>query len=102
MAKTKRDKKGIRELLKMLERDNINAEPSDEEVNGKGALGDIVIQYKGRKYPITVKRDERIPNKTLEKLNDETELLMFRKNRKNWKVYMDLSTLILLLLNNRS
>ncbi len=102
MANTRKQEKGIRELLKILSGDNFNIEQSDEDSTGKAGVGDVVLNFKGRKYPIEVERKESIPNSTLEDEKDESAILMFRKNREKWKVYMDLDTLILLLLNNRS
>lgn len=86
----------------MLKKDNFNISPSDPESSGKSKKGDIVLNYRGRVYPIEVERKESIPNATLENEREDAPILMFRKNREKWKVYMDLDTLILLLLNNRS
>lgn len=86
----------------MLAGDNFNIDESDPESRGKSGKGDIVLNFKGRTYPIEVERRESIPNATLEEEKDESAILMFRKNREKWKVYMDLDTLLLLLLNNRS
>jgi len=93
---------GIRELLKFLKADNFNIEEADPDSSGKSKRADLILNFKGRKYPITVKRKASIPSATLEREKDDGDMLIFRKNRKNWKVYMDLNLLILLLLNNRS
>ncbi len=101
VAASKKDK-GIKELLKLLNNDGIKAEISDPESTGKSGDGDLVISFKGRKYPVAVERKQSVPNSALEKLRDDSDILAFRKNRRKWKVYMDLSDLILLLLNRRS
>jgi hypothetical protein len=99
---TQKKKRAIKKLLDILNGDNLNVEESDESVRGKGAEGDIVLQFKSRKYPINVARKENLPTVTLEKEKEDQDILMLRKNRESWKVYMDLNTLINLLLNNRS
>jgi hypothetical protein len=102
MSNNRKQKKAKKELLRMLAGDNFNIDESDPESTGKSGKGDIVLNFKGRTYPIEVERKESIPNATLEEEKDESAILMFRKNREKWKVYMDLDTLLLLLLNNRS
>ena len=94
--------RGIRELEEMLNNDGLNISEADEERTGISSKGDLTLTFKNRKYSIDVERKESISNKKLEQDKDNNDILIFRKNRKNWKVYLDLSTLILLLLNNRS
>lgn len=88
--------------MKIFEEDNISIEVSDERAKGKKSIGDMVMQFKNRKYPISVARKENIATKSLEAERDDSDILLLRKNRKSWKVYMDLNTLLILLLNNRS
>lgn len=100
--RTKKEKQAIRKLMQILENDGLSVELGDVNARGKLSFGDLALKYKKRKYPINVKRQENIPNTRLEKEKADSDLLLFRKNRENWKVYMDLDDLILLLLNNRS
>lgn len=102
MAKSRKQKKAERKLLRALKGDNLNVDESDPDSTGKSGEGDLVMSFKGRVYPISVERKESIPNAKLEEDRGDSPILMFRKNREKWKVYMDLDTLILLLLNNRS
>ena len=94
--------KGINELLEFLKGDNLKVMKADPESRGKSGKGDLTLQFKGRKYSITVQRKENLSNANLETAREDSDVLMFRKNRKDWKVYMDLNLLILLLLNKRS
>lgn len=98
---TKREK-GIKELLNLLEGDCLNVEKAKEESRGISGRGDLTLSFKNRKYSIDVERKSSVPNALLEKDKGKDDILMFRKDRKDWKVYMDLNTLIVLLLNNRS
>lgn len=95
-------KNGIKELKEFLQADCLNVEASKEGSRGISGKGDLTLTFKKRKYSIDVERKESIGNANLEKDKGEDDILMFRKNRNQWKVYMDLNTLIVLLLNNRS
>lgn len=98
----KKKEKGIKELEEILNKDGFNIEEADPERTGISSKGDLTLSFKNRKYAIDVERKESIANTSLEKDKEKNDILIFRKNRKKWKVYMDLNTLILLLLNNRS
>lgn len=98
---SKKDR-GIKELEKLLAKDGFNIEESNEDGTGISSRGDLTLTFNGRKYSLDIERKESIPNASLEKDREDNDMLVFRKNRKKWKVYMDLSTLILMLLNNRS
>lgn len=107
MSKEKLNQKksrSIKRLLKVLEGDGFNVEVSDETRTGKSARGDINLTYERFKYPVAVSRKENLPTESLEKEKEakESSMLIFRKNRQNWKVYMDLETLEKLLLHNKS
>ncbi len=107
MSKKKlKDKKqkGIASLVEFLEGDGMNVQISDKSKTGKGSFGDINITYQRQKYPIAVSRKESLPTESLEKeiQSSDSDMLIFRKNRKSWKVYMDLETLQKLLLHNKS
>lgn len=94
--------KAIKELLDILSADGLNVDVSDDSSSGKAAIGDLQLQFKRRKYPLQVERRESIPNSKLEDAKADSDILLFRKNRENWKVYMDMNTLLLLMLNRRS
>ena len=98
----KKGKTGENELYDILSNDGFNVQKCDASGAGKRDHGDIVLRYGKRKYLVEVKREESLPIKRLEKKRDNCDLLAMRKNRDVWKVYMDLDTLILLLLNDRS
>lgn len=98
----KRKQKGIRELQRILKNDNLKICESDPESRGISSKGNLTLQFKGRKYSIEVENSESIPNSKLENAKDDTDILMFRKNRQGWKVYMNLNEFVLLLLNKRS
>jgi Holliday junction resolvase len=94
--------KGTNELLDILAADGLDVQSVDASGAIKRETGDIVLRFNRRKYSIEVKREEKLPTKTLNKAKADSDILMLRKNRKGWKVYMDLKTFIVLLLNNRS
>lgn len=101
-TKTRKQKQGLQELLQLLEGDNLVVTKSDPNSDGKSQKGELLLQFKRRKYAINVDRNEQTPDKRLNALKRDADMLIFRKNRKRWKVYMDLNDLLLLLLNNRS
>lgn len=105
MGKSKLEKKtqkAIKKLQEMLEKDNINIEVSDPGSTGKSKKGDLTLTFKKRKYPISVSRKGTLPYESLESEKEDSDILFFRKDRKKWRIYMDLNTLIMLLLNRRS
>lgn len=98
----RKKKQALKNLLEFLEGDGLRVEASDADASGIKAIGDLNFTFKRRKYPVRVSRKETLPTASLEKEMDDSDILMFRKNREDWKVYMDLELLLLLMMNNRS
>jgi hypothetical protein len=99
---TKKELQAVNDLKQLLNGDTLKTTKSDPNKTGISSKGDLTLQFKNRKYSISVSRNQAIPDSKFEKLKDGNDIVIFRKNRKPWKVYLDLNTLILLLLNNRS
>ncbi len=104
MKPAQRRKKGKRiesELYEVLLGDSLDVQRCDASGAGKVDKGDFVLRFKGRKYLIECKGEKSLPIAGLEKRKADSDILIMRQNRGSWKVYLDLTTLELLLLNNR-
>ena len=104
MGKYNRTKgqKGVNELLDLLNGDGLDVQSVDASGAIKREVGDIVLRFHKKKYSLEVKREEKLPTKTLESAKADSDILVLRKNREGWKVYMNLETFVMLLLNERS
>ena len=94
--------KGQNELYDILNGDGLDVQTVEASGSVSRETGDIILRYMDKKYAIEVKRQEKLPLSGLEKMKDDCQVLVMRQNRDDWKVYMDLDTLLMLLLNNRS
>ena len=95
-------RKGVNEVLDKMAGDGFDV----QSVEASGAIrretGDIVLRYQRKKYNIEVKRERALPTQGLEKRKADCDILVMRQDRDDWKVYMDLDTLMFLLLHNRT
>ena len=94
--------KGENEVFDLFDGDGLDVQAVQASGAIKREQGDIILRYLGKKYNMEVKLEKTIPIKGLETRKAESDILVMRQDRDKWKVYMDLDTLMMLLLNNRT
>src|SRR5690606_9084973 len=95
--KRRKGQSGQNEVFDLLRSNNLDVQSVDASGAIKREKGDIILRTKGLKYQIEVKREKTLPIAGLENRKADSDILIMRQNRDDWKVYMDFNLLIQLL-----
>ena len=91
-----------KEVLYLLRENGIPCQRVVASGSVKEDKGDIVMTFKGTPYDIECKYHKSLPNTGLEKWLSDNDILVMKQNRCVPKVYMDLDTLLGLLVLARN
>ena len=95
-------KRAENEVVQLLRDDGFDVQKCDASGAGKYDKGDMILRFCGRSYHIEVKRKEGLPIERLEKERAGSNVLIMRKNRGEWMVYLSLDDLICLALSHET